>query len=275
MPATIKRLKGQSLVDVDYRAASLQDAANFEPREGVYTLSNTYNRTQTLLLDAHLDRLEDSARRQAIPLSLDRAQLRSALRQLVLESEYGDVRFRISVPADAPDELILSIEPFQPPSPLLIQRGARCMTSRAVRQNPASKSISWMRRRQTLEATKPDGIYEVFLLDSRGNLLEGASSNVYAIIGGELYSAASGVLAGVSRMIVFAICEDIVPLRRQPANISDIDRFSEMFLSSSSRGLIPVVELNGVAIGNGRVGKNTLALRDAYRRWVADHLEEL
>lgn len=275
MPATIKCLRGRRLVDVDYRATSLRDAAQYEPREGVYTVSNTYKRTQTLLLDAHLDRLEDSAQRQNIPLSLDRIQLRSALRQLALESEYGDVRFRISVSAAAPDEIILSVEPFQAPSRQLIGQGARCVTSKAVRRNPASKSISWLRRRQALEAATPDGVYEVFLLDSKGNLLEGISSNVYVMIGGALYTAARGVLAGVSRMIVFAICEAIVPLRRQPANISDFDRFDEVFLSSSSRGLIPVVELDGKPIGDGRVGPITSALRKAYQGWVADHLEEL
>jgi branched-chain amino acid aminotransferase len=149
------------------------------------------------------------------------------------------------------------------------------MTSSAVRHNPASKSSEWMHRRQALEAAMPEGIYETFLLDSQGNLLEGASSNVYAVLDGELYTVASGVLAGVSRMIVFEVCEGIVPLRLEAANMSDVDRFREVFLSSSSRGIIPVVELDCYAIGDGRVGKITLALRDAYQHWVAEHLEEL
>ena len=275
MPVAIRRLTTQGVIDVKHKAKSLQDAARVEPREGVYTVSNTYNRTRTLLLNAHLDRLEDSARRQGIPLSLDRARLRSALRQLILDSDYGDVRFRISVSSAAPDESILSVEPYQAPSAELIQQGARCMTSMAARQNPAAKSISWIRRRQAIEATKPAGVYEMFLLDARGNLLEGVSSNVYVVLGGALYTADSGVLPGVSRMIVFEICEAIVPRRQQAANMAEVERFSEVFLSSSSRGLIPVVELDGKAIGDGRVGPITLALRDAYQRWVAAHLEEL
>ena len=48
MPAIVKRLTEAGLLDVDYAAASLDEAAKFEPRHGVYTVSNTFHRTQTL-----------------------------------------------------------------------------------------------------------------------------------------------------------------------------------------------------------------------------------
>ena len=276
MPAIIKRLTAHGLVDVDYQADSLRDAAQYEPREGVYTVSNTYNTTQTLLLGAHLDRLESSARLAGIPLAYNRGKLKAALRQIILDAGYGDARYRISVPAHAPEEVLLSIEPFQPTDTALVHSGIRCITiTTAARHNPASKSSDWMHWRPSLESTMPDYIYEAILVDSQGNLLEGLSSNFYAILSGELRTAGSGVLAGISRMIVFEVCDGIVPLRREAANIAEIDRFSEAFLTSSSRGIIPVVELDGQPIGDGRVGTTTMALRKAYQRWVVDNLEEL
>ena len=275
MPAIIKRLTKEGLADGRFAGSSLLDAAKHEPRAGVYTVSNTYARTKTLLLDAHLDRLEDSARRGGVRLDYERRRLRHALRQMIIDANYGDARFRISVAAAKPDELILSIEPFQPPSRQLIEAGARAITSGEARHNPEAKSSEWMHRRRALEAAKPAGVYETILLDPAGNLLEGASSNVYVIQDGELRTASAGVLAGVSRMIVLAVCKQILPLRTLAPNIADIDSFSEAFLSSSSRGLIPLVELDGAPIGDGLVGPTTLALRKAYQRWVADHLEEL
>jgi branched-chain amino acid aminotransferase len=275
MPALIRRLRANCLVDVDISAISLQDATKYEPRAGVYTVSNTYARTKTLLLDVHLDRLEDSARREGIPGNVDRQRLKAALRKMILLSGFGDVRFRISVPADAPGDIILSIEPFQPPSPALLNQGVRCVTSSAARRNPASKSSDWMHRRQALETARDPRIYETLLLDRQNNLLEGASSNVYAILNGELLTAASGMLAGISRMIVLEICQQILPQRATAPNMSDIARFSEAFLSSSSRGIIPVIEINNMPIADGQIGPNTLALQKAYRAWVAAHLEEL
>lgn len=275
MPAIIRRLIRQGLVDPGYGARSLNDATKREPRDGVYTVGNSYQRTKTLLLGAHLDRLEDSARRQGFALDYDRKRLRSSLRRMILDSDFGDVRFRISVSAQSPDETILSIEPYEPPSPELIRRGVRCVASTETRRNPASKSSEWMHQRLAFEAVRPDDIYEAILLDPRGNLLEGMSSNVYVVLNGELRTAGSGVLAGVSRMIVLRVCENIAPIGDGAPNIADLARFEEAFLSSSSRGIIPVVEIDGLPIGDGRPGAMTLALRAAYDRWVADNLEEL
>ncbi len=276
MPALIKRLTARGLADVVYAADSLNQAAQYEASAGVYTVSNTRNCTQTLLFDAHLDRLEDSARRESIPLRYDRQQLRGALREVILASGYGDVRFRISASAAAPDELLLSIEPYTPPSETLLGLGARCNTSsQLARQNPASKSSDWMHRRKTLETTRPADIVETFLVDARGNILEGLGSNFYAIVADELRTAGSGVLAGISRRIVFAVCVDILTLRLDAPWLDELPTFSEAFFSSSSRGIIPVVEIDGLAIGNGAPGEKTGQLREAYERWVVANLAEL
>ena len=275
MPALIKRLTRQGLVELATGASSLNDATRLEPRDGVYTVSSTWPGFKTLMLDAHLDRLEESARRQGFALKLDRLRLRSALRRMIIESGYGAVRFRVSVAALSPEDAILSIEPFQPPSPELIARGARCRTSSEARPNPAAKSSEWMHRRQALEADRPAEIYETLLLDASGKLLEGMSSNVYVILDGELRTAGSGVLAGVSRMIVLQVSESLLPLRVEAPNISELSRFEEAFLSSSSRGVIPIVEIDGAAIGDGSPGAVTVALRKACQSWVADRLEAL
>ncbi len=276
MPTLIKRLTPDGLVDVSYGADTLRDAAKHEPKAGVYTVSNSFQMTRTLLLGAHLDRLEDSARREGIALALDRESLRKALREMVLVSGFGDVRFRISVPSANPDCLTLTLEPYQPPSEDLLRKGARCLTTSAfARRNPAAKSSEWMSQRETLLAEIPSGIYEVFLVDKDGAILEGTGSNFYAIRKGELLSAPTGVLAGISRRIVYAVCGGIVAPRAQAPRLADLPYIDEAFLTSSSRGIIPVVEIDGIIIGNGRAGPRTNRLRQAYDGWVAAHLEEL
>lgn len=276
MPAIVKRLTPTGLADVGYTASSLDEAAEFEPHFGVYTVSNTRYRIQTLLLDAHLDRLEDSARREGFALRCDRARLRHALRRMIEDSGYDDARFRISVAGDRPGEALLSIEPFQPPTTAVAQHGVRCVTSAEVaRLNPASKASEWMHIRKRLAATRPAGIYETFIVDAADRMLEGLSSNFYVIENGELRTAGAQILAGISRQVVLEICAPIIPLRLEAPLRANIAHFDEAFLTSSSRGIISVVEIDGIAIGGGSVGKVTRQLRDAYEIWVADHLEEL
>lgn len=276
MPAIIKILTPAGLQPAAYSAASLQDAAHYEPEYGIYTVTNTFHGTQVLKLDAHLDRMEDSARRAGIPLVLDRARLRAALREMIEAADFGDVRFRITVSAEQPDHFILSIEPFAPVAPDVITKGVRTITAaNSARHNPAAKTTDWMHAREALAQAMPPDIYDTFLLDANGYLMEGLGCNFYAILDDELRTAGEGVLPGIAQQVVFEIAPPIIPVRRAAVHVSEIPRFSEAFLTSSSRGIIPVVEMDGIRIGQGVPGAKTLALRQAYLAWMQTHLQEL
>ena len=276
MPCLIKLLTSNGLSPVDYQATSLVDAARFEPHEGVYTIASTFNTFQVLKLDAHLDRLENSARLANIPLMLDRPRLRAALRQMIAEAKWGSVRFRITVPADQPECLLLSIEPFNPPAPEIYSHGVRTVTAPgSARHTPAAKTTDWMHDRREVETALPSGIYEGLLLGKTGDILEGTGSNFYAILHGELRTAGKDVLPGIAQQIVFEVAPDVLPLRRDAVNVVDIPTLEEAFITSSSRGIIPVIAIDGITIGSGKPGAKTRALRERYLQWVSEHLEDL
>ncbi|HEX2908683.1 MAG TPA: aminotransferase class IV, partial [Phototrophicaceae bacterium] len=269
-PCLIRRLTPDDLKPVDYNADSLAAAAQYEPADGVYTAANTFNTFQVLKLDAHLDRLEDSAQREQIPLVLDRQRLRAALRTMIAESGFGSVRYRITVPRPA-NELILTIEPFQPPSMQMYEQGVRCVTlpESAQRVNPASKTTDWVHERERF--VLPPGIYTGLLLNAAGDILEGMSSNFYAVLDGELRTAGTGILPGISQQIVFTVAPEVLPVRQEAVNRRDLSRLSEAFVTSSSRGIMPVVEIDNIRIGAGVPGPQTRALRQVHGAWVEKH----
>jgi branched-chain amino acid aminotransferase len=272
-PAYIKQLTPDGLQDVAYMADSLRDAAQFEP-DGIYTITNTYYTFQTLKLDAHLDRMEDSARRENILLKLDRKRLRATLRQMIAEAGYGDVRFRVTIPHAQPDHFLITLEPYSPPSPALVSGGVRCVTTPGLmRRNPSAKTNDWTAQRSAFKL--PPGIYEGLLVAEDGRILEGFSSNFYAVLNGELRTAGEDVLAGIAQQIVFTVAPEIIILRRDAVYISDLPRLDEAFITSSSRGVIPVIEIDGQPIGDSTPGTRTMAIRRAYNKWVEAHLEEL
>lgn len=274
MPCLIRLLTPHGVQPAPYSADSLVEAARHEPHDGVYTVANTFETFKVLKLTAHLDRLEDSARREQIALVLDRARLRAALRQMISESGYGDVRFRITVGREQPEVLILSIEPFGAYPASLFSEGVRCQTlPNSARHNPSAKSTGWMHDREQIALQA--GMYTGLLLDERGQILEGINSNFYAILDGCLRTAGEGVLPGIAQQIVFEVAPPIIPLQRQAVHVSDLPQLSEAFITSSSRGIMPVVEIDGIQIGTGKPGTITQALRTAYQAWVAAHLESL
>lgn len=276
MPAEIRILTGQGLEPAPYATDSLAAAARYEPHNGVYTVTNTYERTKALKLDAHLDRLEDSAHRAGIPLKLDRKRLRAALRQLILEAGYADSRFRITVPHDAPDRFILSLEPYAPPSDEMVAKGISVITvPNSARHNAEAKTTDWMHDRSQIESSLPKDVYTALLCDSGGFILEGVSSNFYGILNGELRTAGSGVLHGIAQQIVFEIAPSVLPLRLNALHMRDVPDLAEAFITSSSRGILPVIRIDNVTLGDGTPGTKTKQLRAAYNDWVYAHLEEI
>ena len=117
---------------------------------------------------------------------------------MILEAGYGDVRFRVTVSKDRPEVFIISLEPFSPPSQQLIEKGVSCITAaNSARQSAETKSTAWMHARKALSDAMPEGIYDTFLLDADGYLMEGLGANFYAILDGTLRTAGQGVLKGI------------------------------------------------------------------------------
>lgn len=274
MPTLIKILTPDGLRDADYTADSLADAAHHEPA-GIYTITRTYRKNYALLLDSHLDRMEESARLENIPLKLDRATLRTALRSMLDEAGHENVRFRVTVPRHQPDHLILTIEPFGGWSPIMYEKGVMVATVHIARHNPAAKTNDWVAQREAASASIPANAFQGIIVNDAGELLEGFSTNFYAIMNGKLYTAGEGVLGGISRKIVLEVTPNILPIELRPIKINEIPTISEAFVTSASRGIVPVVQIDEHIIGAGKPGPLTLQLRAAYLAWEEKHLEPI
>ncbi len=272
MSIPIAILTPDGLREVPYQADSLAAAVPFEP-EGIYTITRTFNRDHVLMLDEHFDRLEESARLEGIPLQLDRAALRAALRALIERGGYAESRFRITVPRAQPDHIYLSVEPFKPIPPEVIQQGVRVATVPLVRHNPAAKTTGWLTERKA--AALPEGAYEGVLISPEGFLLEGLSSNFYAVMDGELRTAGQGVLSGIVRRAILELAPNYLPVRLEPVHRGELWALEEAFLTSASRGVVPIVIIDGQIIADGKPGPQTMWLREAYEEWAQAHLTPL
>lgn len=274
----LRRLSESGLETAGYRADSLAEAAAYEPDDGIYTLANTRAGGKVAGLNLHFDRLEDSARREGIPLRLDRTAVRQGLRLMLHELGASDMRFRITVPRSG-RPLSLSVEPFSGYPPEIYLDGIRCITVHdTVRTHAESKTTAWMHLRVTISSQLPAGVSEAILCDADGRMLEGTSSNFYAVPGGgrgTLRTAGEGVLAGTAQRILFESARGLCEVEREAPLAGELRLYSEAFITSSSRDIVPVVEIDGVRIGAGAPGTLTASLRQAYAVWIEKHLEPL
>jgi branched-chain amino acid aminotransferase len=112
------------------------------------------------------------------------------------------------------------------------------------------------------------GAEEALILDARGHVVEGTTSNVFLVRDSGLITPPeeAGLLAGITRAKVLEIAREMgvaVGMRTlAPAELLSAD---EVFITSSIRELVPVVAVDGKPAGQGRPGVLTKRLLDAYR----------
>lgn len=243
-------------VDDDGRLAPLRDETPVP--DGAYTTFRTYHGDRLLRLERHAQRLEQSARLQGRPAGLDRRRLRRALRAaLEPVRAAGDSRLRVTF---APPRLILTLGPFEPPPRTACERGVACATVSVHRFNPHAKDTRFLATSAEAYRQLPPGLHEGLMLGADGALLEGLSSNVFAVLEGTLRTEGARVLAGVTRAIVLELAQGLLPVRLQAVRLEDLARLEECFLTSVSRGVLPVVSIDGRRVGGGEPGPITRAL---------------
>ncbi|POR05479.1 hypothetical protein AU468_00980 [Alkalispirochaeta sphaeroplastigenens] len=253
---------------------------NRDPLQGVYLVARTWQGSKVLDLDGHFQRLEDSARALGRNLTVPRHRIRSVLASHLPGAAPGsgavrDVRFRVTAVLDDDPWYRLVLEEALPVPPEILREGALCRIQRgAARTNPRVKSLSWVHQRQAFFAAGGDGeVYEYLLTDREGRILEGATSNAYALIDGVLRTAGEGVLQGIARKIVLHTAREVLPLEFTPVREKDLPRVQEFFISSATRGVVPVRRIDDHRLGPP--GEITREITRRYNRWLDEHLEPL
>ncbi len=248
------------------------DAVSLHLPNGAYTTLRTYDTDRIIGLSAHLQRLIDSSQLLQRPYPIDLGALRSALRDVIVREGRAALRVRLTVPLDV-DEIFISVEPFEVYPAELYRRGVRCATTPISRHTPLAKSTDFIApSRESKAAFDPD-IHELLIVNRAGEILEGISSNFYAVIDGVLRTAGQDVLEGITRRIVLQEAAGIIPIDYRPVKVNELDRVTEAFITSSSREVMPVIQIDDHVIGNGQPGAITQALLAKYREELARNAE--
>ena len=107
------------------------------------------------------------------------------------------------------------------------------------------------------------------------SLLEGLSSNFFAVRDGVLHTEGDRVLLGVTRALVLEVAQGILPVQRTAVRRGRLPELSEAFITSVSREVLPVVRIDGQVIGDGRPGPKTRAVMQAFADLVGREAKPL
>lgn len=259
--------------ELDLAASNLDEASRQLP-QGLYTTFRTYaGGGKVLGLQAHLDRLYQPAASQNITPDVSEAELRRFLASActAMEAE-SRVRLTLGV-SDQAGAVFVTIQPFTPLSPETYQRGVHVVSAETARNTPRLKATNFIQSSADLRKLVKNDIFEV-LLCRNGSILEGMTSNIYVIQAGALVTSRRGILLGVTRRAVIRLARGAGLQVEYRAPELD-EPFGEAFLSSSSRGIVPIVEIDGRPVGEGRVGAWTKTLMAVYDVYVEKNAQKI
>jgi branched-chain amino acid aminotransferase len=254
--------------------SSSLDAVTRQLPQGFYSTFRTFDGGKRALgLRTHLQRLYHPAELQQIEPAVPARILRQHLAE-ILDDYHDEARVRVILTKRG--QVYIALSHLKPIPDEVYLQGVKVVTADVRRQNPRLKSTAFISASQSTRAQIADS--EVFeaLLVRGGFIVEGMTSNFFYIKGGKLGTARDDILLGVTRGIVLRVARgsglDIVYQALNQENVSDI---SEAFLTSSSRGIVPIVQVDGSAVGEGSPGSITKHLRGLYADYVMDQAESI
>jgi branched-chain amino acid aminotransferase len=137
--------------------------------------------------------------------------------------------------------------------------------------DPAIKSNNLLNNVLAVREAQAGGASEAILLNQEGQVAEGASTNVFLVKGGQVVTPplAAGILEGITREIVLEVAREAgVAIREAAVTPADLRDADEVFVTSSTREVMPGRTLDGRPVGDGRPGPVTKQLLAAFRAAV-------
>ena len=246
---------------------------------GVYSALRTFEHCKFLDLDHHLARTRRSMARLGWQYPWNEARLRQCLDTVCDSAPFEEMRVRFDVLTapgvlrGTPSRELITLTSFTPPPRELYDVGVSVVTTNAIqRDDPLVKEASFVERRRDIEAREPRA-YEHLIVNAHGEILEGLSSNVYAVRDGVLYTAGNDVLEGVTRRIILQCAHELaIPVVLNAPRREALTMFDEAAISSSSRGLLPIVNIDTRPVAREVPGPLVAALRAAYDDYVTGHV---
>jgi branched-chain amino acid aminotransferase len=240
-------------------------------------------------LQHHLDRLTRSASLLSLPL--DNLDLEKACYDTLKANNLNDARIRLTVSIgegeSAPDPpphpkptVLISASDYTPSSPETYRSGFKAIVS-SIRQNSQSplsrlKSANYLNNLLARKEARAAGANEALLLNERGSLCEGSTSNVFLVKGHTIITPneESGCLPGVTRQAAIELASQTgLSVAQREVQLEELLQADEAFITNSLLELMPLREVDDKNIGGqskkGGKGEVTGKLMTAYRELVA------
>ena len=246
--------------------------------DGVYEVIPAYG-GRPFRLAEHLQRLRHSLAGVRMEVPWSDAKLSVMVRELVSRHEEADQSIYLQItrgvaprdhafPRNLAPTIFAMTNPLMPMPPEIRARGVTAITLEDIRWEychlkTTSLLPNVLLRQEALDA----GAVEAILV-RRGEVTEGAASNLFLVLDGVLVTPPKGprLLPGITRDLIIEIAQEQgIAWREGTLTRADLAAAEEIWLTSSTREILPVTRLDGEPVGAGRPGAGWTRMIDLYQ----------
>ena len=234
----------------------------------------------------HYRRLLQSAQALSYPVDFTQQELEATLLKLREHNHLNNAYYRIMITRgegqigfqrnlDSKLTCLIIAREFQGFDDSYYQEGIELQVAQTRRNapeaiNPKIKSISNLNSLLGKLEAKASGSFEVIMLNNKDHICEGAASNIFWTRDQWVFTpgVTTGLLEGVTRSTIMRLCEEKLNLSviTGEFKLQDLQFSDEVFITSTSLEVIPVVKVDGFTINKGQVGPIAQRLREELHR---------
>lgn len=231
----------------------------------VFDFLVTY-KNRPFLIDAHFDRLFNSAATINLHHSWTKTQVEEMVHQTITANPiYFEKTIKIVLTGGiSPDgftpknktTLMILIDQWKRLPQRIYKNGSKIITNYHKRYLPESKTNCYIEALKNYQRIQEEEAFEILYYDNQ-QVYECSRSNIFAVIGGKLLTPKDNVLKGITRKVVLEKLRLPIPVVAQNFKLDDLRQAEEVFITKSNDEIVPVVKVDKQAIGNGIVGMVT------------------
>jgi len=245
-------------------------------------------RDRIILLQEHIDRLYNSAKRTGIQIGISREEMRERIVRTANQNDMSDGYLRPLVSRGSGPLGIHNTSEIEGPTIVVIPQLDRAPRFERLEQSslrissitqsspdtldPRIKSNNYLPNIMAVNEISGTDADSALLLDRDGNLTEAAAGNIFVLDDQDLCTPPSRtILLGTTRNAVLEVAED-TDLRASIETLTPYDLITadEAFLTGSLSGISPVTRVNGTKIADGEVGQWTEQLSSTLRDYLIE-----
>ncbi len=238
----------------------------------VFESFRTYNR-RPFHLDEHLTRLYRSAGLIEMTIPWSREYITDVIRDIIARNVYKHASIRLLVtggvsedgilPSDIPT-LVAMITQLAERDMEGFARGCKLITTKLQRISPEAKTANYIAAVRALKEAVRRDAYDALFVNERGHVLEATRSNFFIFRGDMLITPRKGVLIGITRNVVLELARGRFTVEERPILLEELTLVDEAFITSSSKEITPVVQIDDLVIGDARPGPRTFELEQRF-----------